>query len=257
MEKKILFIDGRKGFISQAVINKLENKCFKVKRIVDEVEEIRRHDQGYGIIIFFAYGTDEHIAMIIRYLISLAIDLNKTVCVIGDPDDVATAKSLPYAEKLYSYYERPFDLDDLVYDMQKVIDSRLEFKRKKTVLVVDDDPDFLKVITGWLGFKYNIEGVRSGSEAIRFLDSVRPDLILLDYEMPELDGYQVFDRIRNDPFTYRIPIIFLTGNNDRETVMRILKKKPDGYLLKTTHKDELLDTLNRYFAETILSNKNQ
>ena len=159
MEKKILFIDGRKGFISQAIINKLKQKLFTVKRITDEVEEIRRHDQGYGIIIYFVHGTDEHIAMVIRYLISLAMDLNKTICVVGDPDDITIARSLPYAEKLYNYYERPFDLDDLVYDMQKVVDSRLEFKRKKTILVVDDDPDFLNVIKGWLKYDYRVEGV--------------------------------------------------------------------------------------------------
>ena len=255
MEKKILFIDGRGGFISQGIVNKLEQKNFKIDRISDELEDIRDAEAAHDVIIYFASGNDEHIAMLIRYLIGLSIELHKTVSVVGDPDDIAIAKDVPYADKLYHFYERPFDLDIFVDDMNKIADSRAEFRRKKTILVVDDDPDFIMVIKGWLKYNYKVEGARSGEEALSALDLVMPDLILLDYEMPEFDGYQVFDRIRKDPYTYRIPVIFLTGNNDRDTVMRILKKKPDGYLLKTTHKDELLDTLDRFFADSILPHK--
>ncbi len=75
-----------------------------------------------------------------------------------------------------------------------------------------------------------------------------PDLILLDYEMPDLDGYDVMQWLHGTPQTANIPIIFLTGVNDRESVMRIVKHKPDGYLLKSSRKSELLDALERFFV---------
>ena len=84
---------------------------------------------------------------------------------------------------------------------------------------------------------------------------MRPDLILLDYEMPEFDGYQVMDMIRKNPLTALVPIIFLTGKNEKESVLRIIKRKPDGYLLKSMKKEELMDALERFFADSILNRK--
>ena len=79
-----------------------------------------------------------------------------------------------------------------------------------------------------------------------------PDLILLDYEMPDLDGYDVMQWLHGTPQTSGIPIIFLTGIDDRASVMRVVKQKPDGYLLKSMRKSDLLDALNRFFVMNIL-----
>ncbi len=87
--------------------------------------------------------------------------------------------------------------------------------------------------------------------AYNWLDHVHPeDRILYDNTMKE-----VLDEIRKNPFTSRVPIIFLTGKNDKDVVMRIPERKPDGYLLKSTGKEEMLDTLDRFFAENILRGK--
>ena len=69
--------------------------------------------------------------------------------------------------------------------------------------------------------------------------------------MPDLDGYDVMQWLHATPQTADIPIIFLTGVNDRESVMRIVQHRPDGYLLKTCRKSELLDALNRFFVMSI------
>ena len=255
VNKNILFIEGRQGFISQAIANRLQQKKYSVKCVSDEISDITAKRNESDVIIYYACGADDHIMMVTRYLTELVLNLRKTVCVVGDPEDVAITRTLPFSDKFYAFYERPFDLEILLEDISEIFDTRMEYERKKTVLVVDDDPDYLKIITGWLKYNFKAEGVRSGEEALKYLEVVRPDIILLDYEMPDMDGYQVFDQIRKNPLTYRIPVIFLTGNNEREPVMRILKKKPDGYLLKTTHKDELIDTLDRFFAENILGKR--
>ncbi len=81
--------------------------------------------------------------------------------------------------------------------------------------------------------------------------AMTPDLILLDYEMPEINGFALMKNIRSLHPETKIPIIFFTGKNDRDHVFHVLENKPDGYLLKTSGRDTLLDTIRRFFAETL------
>ena len=73
------------------------------------------------------------------------------------------------------------------------------------------------------------------------------DLILLDHEMPVTSGPQVLEMLRSDPDTSRIPVIFLTGKGDKESVMQVVALKPEGYFLKTIEKEELLNNLRSFF----------
>ena len=68
----------------------------------------------------------------------------------------------------------------------------------KRILLVDDDPTFLKMLQGWLHEKYNITAVKSGMQAITYLANHTPDLILLDYDMPITPGPQVMEMIRSE-----------------------------------------------------------
>ena len=71
------------------------------------------------------------------------------------------------------------------------------------------------------------------------------DLILLDYEMPVVDGPQVLQMLRQEPATEKIPVIFLTGIGTKEAVSRVMALKPDGYILKTTPRGDLLGFLQK------------
>ena len=85
-------------------------------------------------------------------------------------------------------------------------------------------------------------------QAISFLLKVKEgeevDLILLDYEMPVVDGPQVLQMLRQEEATSKIPVVFLTGNGTKEAVARVMQLKPDGYILKTTRRAELLEYLD-------------
>ena len=80
-----------------------------------------------------------------------------------------------------------------------------------------------------------------------FLAKERPDLILLDYEMPVTSGSQVLEMIKSEPSTEAIPVMFLTGKNDRASIMKVLELKPADYLLKTITKDALRGKLEQFF----------
>ncbi len=90
------------------------------------------------------------------------------------------------------------------------------------LLLVDDDPLYLKMVRGWLSEKYLITVVKSGVQALAYLEGHTADLILLDYDMPGKSGSQVFEQIRQNPATAGIPVIFLTGRSDRESVERVM-----------------------------------
>ena len=124
-----------------------------------------------------------------------------------------------------------------------------ENARKKSILLVDDDVTFLKTVKGWLASNYRVTIVTSGAQALMYIADNKPDLILLDYEMPVTSGPQVLEMIRSETRTGTIPVIFLTGKGDRESVVKVLALKPDGYLLKSTDKATLLKSLEDFFEK--------
>ncbi|THF57194.1 response regulator [Pseudothauera rhizosphaerae] len=88
---------------------------------------------------------------------------------------------------------------------------------KPTVLVVDDTPDNLSLMSGLLKDLYRVKVANHGEKALRIAASdTPPDLILLDIMMPDLDGYQVCERLKAEPATRDIPVIFLTAKTEVE-----------------------------------------
>ena len=87
------------------------------------------------------------------------------------------------------------------------------------ILVVDDEPIFLRSVKSWLGEDFDVSLLNSGEEVMEFLDMRPVDLILLDYKMPKMDGFDVLRRIRDDMEFQNMPVIFLTASNDKDTVM--------------------------------------
>src|SRR5437879_11494355 len=92
---------------------------------------------------------------------------------------------------------------------------------QKLVLVVDDTPLNISVITGALKDTYRTKVATSGAKALAVAAAdEKPDLILLDVMMPEMDGYEVCRRLKADPTTREIPVIFLTAQTDAEDETR-------------------------------------
>ncbi|MES9966909.1 MAG: response regulator, partial [Sedimenticola sp.] len=83
---------------------------------------------------------------------------------------------------------------------------------KKTILIVDDETSFLDLLTSYLEDDYRIIAVKNGASALkRAAAEPAPDLVLLDIVMPEMDGYEVCQKLQQDPQTRDIPVIFSTS----------------------------------------------
>ena len=122
-------------------------------------------------------------------------------------------------------------------------------EEKKELLIVDDDESYLKLIKKWMSDAYKATAVKSGAQALKFLEGHRPDLVLLDFEMPELNGGDVLQKMREKPETADIPVFFLTGNVDPESLEKIAELNPDGYLSKTMRRSEIAAAVETFFAK--------
>lgn len=101
------------------------------------------------------------------------------------------------------------------------------------LLLVDDDVDNLKILSGLLKREYRIKVARGGREALRLAEGEpTPDLILLDVIMPEMDGYTVCERLKSNPRTRDVPVIFLTGKTEAEDEARGFQAGAVDYVAK-------------------------
>ncbi|MDE5864662.1 MAG: response regulator [Lachnospiraceae bacterium] len=119
---------------------------------------------------------------------------------------------------------------------------------RKHVLVVDDNSLMLKVIKEHLRDDYDVATAISGKIALRFLQSKKTDLILLDYEMPEEDGPTILGKIRAMDSVKDVPVLFLTGISEKAKIQKALSMKPQGYLLKPIDRQNLLDAIHKYLG---------
>lgn len=110
----------------------------------------------------------------------------------------------------------------------------------KNILIVDDDAVSLKQIVVQLRQYYEVRPVRSGALALRACVQQKPDLVLLDVEMPDMDGFETLARIKRNSWLEGIPVVFLTGSDDVATEVRGLKAGIRDFIAKPVEKNILL-----------------
>ena len=110
--------------------------------------------------------------------------------------------------------------------------SQTEGSFKKNILAVDDDIIVLTRISSILRNDYDVVTVNSGVRALKYLELEKPDLILLDIHMMQQDGIETLRKIRNTEECKDIPVIMLTGVENKDTVMESAKLGICDYLLK-------------------------
>ncbi|MCM1146123.1 MAG: response regulator [Clostridium sp.] len=120
---------------------------------------------------------------------------------------------------------------------------------KKHILVVDDNGTTLRTVKAMLEEKFEVSLAISGAQAMTSMGKKRPDLILLDYEMPVCDGRMTLEMIRAEEEFCDIPVIFLTGVNSREHINAVLDLRPAGYYLKPPVKDVLINKIEEVLGK--------
>lgn len=129
-----------------------------------------------------------------------------------------------------------------VTDLAKVsaIGAEADFDESRPLaLLVEDNEDVLSYLQRCLQGKYRIQKARNGLQGIQMAIEMIPDIIVSDVMMPEKDGYEVVERLKNDERTSHIPIILLTAKADIESRLEGLERGADAYLSKPFEKNEL------------------
>ena len=144
---------------------------------------------------------------------------------LGNPTDIASVEESIPAPIISAVFERPVDTAALLERLAYLSDVNATQDRLKHILIVDDDETFLKTVKNWLSRQYRVTIVTSGP--------------------------QVLEMLRSEPMTAKIPVIFLTGKGDRDSVVQVLALKPEGYILKSSGRDKLVESVGSFFMKQL------
>jgi len=123
-------------------------------------------------------------------------------------------------------------------------------ENNKTIMVVDDNPDIITIVKTILeGKGYTVLSASSGLELLNMLKNQKPDLIILDIMMPEMDGLEVLSRLKAVTDTATIPVILLTAKVQYEDVLGGYKLGADYYITKPFTSTQLVNGINLLLGE--------
>ena len=247
---KVLVISEGESFLAKSLLSKLEAAGFPTLSSHGKIKDIEEMRDEIELMILFLGDNIEDMTDTLVYLKDLANDLDRKIILIGDAVQYeAAARTIPEM-LILEFFKRPLVMDDLIARVQRYMVDNTGENRKKTILIVDDDITYMRTVYEWLKDTYRVGMASSGMQAFSFLARNKADLVLLDYEMPIASGPQVLEMLKNDSETGQIPVMFLTGHGDKESVLSVVGLKPADYLLKTIDKATLLQKLETFFLKT-------
>ena len=247
MGNLVLLVTTENSYLMVSLIDKMAERRIRTISVDAGIASIFQTKEKANVILVYVDQApigDE----VLVFLRDRADTGNIPIIFLGDKYNIELAQKTISKEVIDSIFLRPINVDEVAAHVQAIIKARNASVKKK-ILVVDDSADTLKKIKEWLQDKYQVIVAKSGTMAIKYLTMETPDLILLDYEMPVLNGKQVLEMIRSEKDFESIPIMFLTSCNDRTVVMDIARLKPEGYLLKTMGPEQIIAEVDTFFAE--------
>lgn len=130
------------------------------------------------------------------------------------------------------------------------------------VLVVDDEPVNVELISGYLGKDFEIIPAYSGKEALEKVRLANPDIVLLDIMMPEVQGYEVCEKIRIQDLTRFIPIVMITALTEIDDKIKAIESGADDFLTKPIDRIELVTRIKsllktKYYHDQLVKSKEQ
>ncbi|MBQ9391065.1 MAG: response regulator [Lachnospiraceae bacterium] len=246
---RVVFIAEKETFVVRVLEKKVvdaHKDCIFVKNTLSDVKEVLTN----SCLVVLYIDDDTRIQEdVLRFLeVRMREDLGGFI-LIGEQGHInAIRKQIP-EHYIYMAFVRPVNNEEFLGAVSEYFEKGDIDDYKKRILIIDDDPQYLSLIRQWLNGMYKISVANSGLQGIKYLGKNKVDLILLDYEMPVTSGPQVLEMLRSDEDTKDIPVIFLTGKSDKDSVMSVVGLRPEGYLLKSIEKEKLIEKLDEFFVK--------
>ena len=243
----IMLVAEARNFLLASMQEQLEALEHKVLIAEADIDTLNQISEPLDAILIYAGDEllDNQKALI--YLRDKVVENSLAVFMCGAEDEITELEQIFPKSLASKVFYRPIDVKKMTQEISTYL-KELNRNIRPKVLIVDDSGAMLRSAKSWLEEKYQVILANSGMMAIKYLGSNRPDLILLDYEMPICDGKQVLEMIRSDIETRDIPVIFLTGKDDRDSVMDVMALKPQGYLLKTLPPEVIVQNVDDFFS---------
>lgn len=202
-----------------------------VSEIMPDIDVLKSMKDESDIIVMFLTDEEAYSTSFFIYLKDVCYN-KKDLFVLGSPVQIRELEKYIPKDAIAMEFERPFNSKDVALAINMLNSTDRADGKMREILIIDDDPVYLKAIKNILSDTYSVKAANSGMDGIAYISKHRPDLVLLDYEMPVVNGDTVIKMFDENEDTRDIPVIFLTGKDDRDTVMKLLELKPAGYLLK-------------------------
>ena len=244
----MIFVGEKEAFIVRVLMNKAKEAGAECEFVRWEVDEINTRIGGVSLVVLFMEDGERPHESVLHFLIEQMQEKNLQIILIGEQYDVDTLRDQIPRDLIYESFCRPVDNVVFSKTVKEFLTKVASGEFRKSILIVDDDPTYLITVREWLKEEYKVSMANSGLQAIKWLAKNKVDLILLDYEMPITSGAQVLEMLRNEEETRSIPVMFLTGKGDKESVMAVVALRPEGYLLKNVKKEELREKLKEFFV---------
>jgi len=244
----ILVVSKTRSYLVMSVeeqLKKMDYNMIEVEARINAISEVK--DDIAAILLYVEPELNEDTTALV-FLRDKAVEEDIPFFVMGDGNDIDDIRTIIPTHAMQKEFPRPIDVKDVVTSVDEYVQKHGKHMKKK-VLVVDDSGAMLRNVKGWLEDRYQVILANSGTMAIKYLALNRPDLVLLDYEMPVVNGKQVLEMIRSETEFSDIPVIFLTSKNDRESITQVMGLKPEGYLLKTMKPDDIVKTIDEFFEK--------
>ena len=248
MLKKILIITQTQGYLMLSLKEKFEEAGYFVTSVKADIDEISKVEDDFCVVLIYGDEqlTEQKPALI--YVKDWASEHDISVFATGSSDELQEIEASVGSHLIRQKFTRPLNVNSMVDAIDHYV-QKFGFQIKKKILVVDDSGAMLRNVKGWLEDHYQVILANSGAMAIKYLATDHPDLVLLDYEMPIVDGKQVLGMIRAEKDFADMPVIFLTSKDDKESVMQVMSLKPDGYLLKTLEPAKIIQAVDDFFEK--------
>ena len=212
---QFMIVMEEQSYLAQAFIEAFEKQKFKVQIInIAAASAITSSEQPCGYLICTSPSLLKK-AVIIKAIVDQAVQEKTPVFIMGNVDELEVLWETLSPQMLKDVFTRPINLGEVVENIHQQIEEFYAAK-KRTILAVDDSGIILRKIKSLLEDSYEVILVNSGAMAIKYLTLNRPDLILLDYEMPGENGPEVLTKIRENEALRNIPVVFLTGITEKE-----------------------------------------
>lgn len=244
--QNILVVMEKSSFLPMSMIEQLKELEYNIVSVQLDIQELSKLKETFEVVLLFMESDGEEKTKELVYLRDKAVEEDSPIFYVGE--DTPVMREVLPKHILQEVFERPIDVKASAKKIDEFIKEHGKHVKKK-ILVVDDSGIMLRNIKRWLEDKYQVILANSGAMAIKYLATNRPDLVLLDYEMPVIDGSQVLEMIRTETEFCDIPVIFLTGKNDKESIMKVLELKPEGYLLKSMEPQKIIQEIDNFFEK--------